>query len=115
MLADVDRLQHSPDWFVQEVTIMDKVGVVHKHHLYGQSIVHIVQELIGNCQFKKFMRYAPERHWDSPEGGHPVLSETWMGRWWWRMQVSYRKLRLETGYLPRLRFFFQMAVLPLFP
>ncbi|KAG8698980.1 hypothetical protein FRC08_005592 [Ceratobasidium sp. 394] len=55
---------------------------------------------MGNPRFKRYMRYAPERHWTSRARRKQVFGEMWTGDWWWNMQVSMRFLSSKIEDLP---------------
>jgi hypothetical protein len=92
LLKDIDNLPHGPEWSTQEVDIGEGV-YKHVHIVFRRNPVDVVKELIGNPQFKEFMRYAPELHWTSRRRKSRVYNEFWSGNWWWRMQVSSLFLR----------------------
>lgn len=59
--------------------------------LWFRDPVEIVEELIGNPQFREVMKYAPERVYADMEGKTQVINEMWTGSWWWEIQVSMRR------------------------
>ncbi|QRV93061.1 Zn-finger protein [Ceratobasidium sp. AG-Ba] len=62
LLKDVNHLPYGPKWVEQDIT------------------------LLGDSRFRRFMRYAPEKHWTSHERKCRLYGEMWSGNWWWRMQ-----------------------------
>ncbi|QRV93709.1 Zn-finger protein [Ceratobasidium sp. AG-Ba] len=85
LLKDIDRLPYGPKWTEQKLTVGE--GIYRRTHtLFRRNIIELVQELLGDPQFKGCMRYAPEHQWTSKKRICRSYGEMWSGNWWWRMQ-----------------------------
>ncbi|KAG8731527.1 hypothetical protein FRC10_001655 [Ceratobasidium sp. 414] len=85
LMRDIDGLPKRPKWATVEVTVGEgKHRRTHK--LYMRDVLEVVRELLGARRFKRWMRYAPERHWTTEDQKHRVYDEMWSGDWWWRTQ-----------------------------
>ncbi|KAG8729241.1 hypothetical protein FRC10_004157 [Ceratobasidium sp. 414] len=84
---EIDRLPHGPDWYRQTIRVPGDVGdeVV---DLWKRDIREMVRYLIRDRRFMEYMRFAPERHWDSAEMQNQVYGEMWSADWWWRIQTE---------------------------
>ncbi|KAG9105665.1 hypothetical protein FRC07_009132 [Ceratobasidium sp. 392] len=89
LLRDVDKLPKGPTWTTAEVTV-GKDEYARTHTIYLHDILEVIRQLIGARRFKRWMRYAPERHWTSRDQKCRVYDEMWSGDWWWRMQYLIR-------------------------
>jgi len=61
--------------------------------LWHRNPVELVEELIGNPNFRDVMKYAPERKYEDKERKVQVIDEMWTGKWWWEIQVCGPSLR----------------------
>ncbi|KAG9079187.1 hypothetical protein FRC06_007892, partial [Ceratobasidium sp. 370] len=86
LMRAVDKLPHGPPWkaVTLNVPVGDEERVV---VVYVRDIIGVLRELLGNPRFKRYMRYAPERHWTSKARRKRVFGEMWTGDWWWTMQM----------------------------
>ncbi|KAG8705479.1 hypothetical protein FRC11_009012, partial [Ceratobasidium sp. 423] len=87
MLKDLDKLPHSPSWKMYEVHIKGCTGEVRLEYLFGRKIIEVIRSLIGDWMFRDELRYSPTRVWTTKEKKERVYSDTWTGKWWWRMQL----------------------------
>jgi len=55
--------------------------------LWHRNPVECVQELIGNPDFKQYMKYAPYRLYENDDGTNQCWDEMATGSWWWDIQV----------------------------
>ncbi|KAG8796343.1 hypothetical protein FRC12_000060 [Ceratobasidium sp. 428] len=89
LLKDLDRLPYGPKWVEESITVGE--GIYRRTHtLFRRDILEVIQELLADPRFKRFMRFAPEQHWTSSERKCRMYGEMWSGNWWWRMQFSIR-------------------------
>ncbi|KAG9084587.1 hypothetical protein FRC06_003988 [Ceratobasidium sp. 370] len=86
LMRAVDKLPHGPPWkaVTLKVPVGDEERVV---VVYVRDIIGVLRELLGNPRFKRYMRYVPERHWQSKARRKRVFGEMWTGDWWWTMQM----------------------------
>ncbi|QRW13184.1 hypothetical protein RhiLY_12183 [Ceratobasidium sp. AG-Ba] len=85
LVRDVDQLPKGPKWM--EVDVSGGKGHYKRPHtLYMRDVLEVTRELIGARRFRRYMHYAPERHWTSKSRTRRVYDEMWSGDWWWRMQ-----------------------------
>jgi hypothetical protein len=94
MLTDLDKLPHGPEWSIREIKIMDGERP-RVQYMFVRPIIPLIREMLVNPAFKGRMKWAPERHYTSPDKKVRVHSNMWTTNWWWRMQVSI--LRHSTG------------------
>jgi len=57
--------------------------------LWRRDPVKCVRELFSNPAFKDKCKYKPKRAFTSKSKTERVYGEMWMGKWWWRTQVSH--------------------------
>ncbi|KAG8703755.1 hypothetical protein FRC08_002653 [Ceratobasidium sp. 394] len=89
LMQDIDRLPSGPKWTTETITVGE--GIHESTHIvFRRDIVEVIKDLMGDPRFKRFMRYAPERHWSSHERECRLYGEMWSGNWWWRMQYLIR-------------------------
>ncbi|KAG8731170.1 hypothetical protein FRC10_001977, partial [Ceratobasidium sp. 414] len=89
LMKDVDNLPQGPKWRTVEVEVGE--GLYKRTHtLYLRNLLAVIRQLLGARRFKRWMRYAPERHWVSRDRKHRIYDEMWSGDWWWRMQYLIR-------------------------
>ncbi|KAG8733377.1 hypothetical protein FRC10_000258 [Ceratobasidium sp. 414] len=86
LMRALDTLPHGPKWKAVKLSVGEgddaRVVVV-----FIRDVIEVLRELIGNPRFKRYMRYAPERHWTSNALRKRVFGEMWTGDWWWNMQM----------------------------
>ncbi|KAG8734053.1 hypothetical protein FRC10_011980 [Ceratobasidium sp. 414] len=85
LLRDIDKLPAGAEWSTANITV-GKSRDKRTHTLYLWDILEVIRQLLGAQRFKRWMWYAPERHWTSKDKTHRVHDETWSRDWWWRMQ-----------------------------
>jgi hypothetical protein len=56
--------------------------------LWMRDPVECMKELMGNPIFRKYMEYAPQKHFLDEEGKNRVFDEMWTADWWWNTQVK---------------------------
>ncbi|KAG8700651.1 hypothetical protein FRC08_004578 [Ceratobasidium sp. 394] len=84
-MQEVDGLPQGAKWRTVEVTVGEGLDK-RTHTIYLRDLLAAICQLLGARQFKRWMRYAPERHWASRDRKHRIYDEMWSGDWWWRMQ-----------------------------
>jgi Plavaka transposase len=57
--------------------------------LWRRKPVECIQELIGNPEFKPYMKYTPYHLYMNEDGTDQCWSEMAPGSWWWDTQVRY--------------------------
>ncbi|KAG9079843.1 hypothetical protein FRC06_007392 [Ceratobasidium sp. 370] len=85
LIQEIDRLPSGPKWTPETITVGEG-NYETKHIVFRRDIIGVIKDLMSDPRFKRFMRYAPERHWTSHERECRVYGEMWSGNWWWRMQ-----------------------------
>ncbi|KAG9085148.1 hypothetical protein FRC07_013443, partial [Ceratobasidium sp. 392] len=85
LLNDIDKLPQGPKWRTVEVSAGEG-EYKRTYTVYLRDILEVICQLIGARRFKRWMKYAPERHWTLQDQTHRVYDEMWSGDWWWRMQ-----------------------------
>ena len=73
--------------------------------LWRRNPVECVEELIGNPEFKEYMKYAPYRLYANEDGTEQSWDEMASGSWWWDTQVSYEAVlfsKANDGWIGRL-------------
>lgn len=89
----IDALPKGPEWECEILEITgdrkDENGkvLVEEVEFWRRDPVECVKELIGNPAFKKFTKYAPERHYEDEELTVRIYNEMATGDWWWEVQV----------------------------
>jgi hypothetical protein len=58
--------------------------------LWRRNLVECVRELIGNPEFKQYMKYAPYRLYTNEDGTDQCWDEMATGSCWWDIQVRPR-------------------------
>lgn len=91
---DVDNLPHGPEWHRQTIQVDGDQGS-EILDLWLRDIVEVVRELIKDRRFLEYMRFAPERHWETAEKKIRIYDEMWSGDWWWRIQVGQAHISNE--------------------
>ncbi|QRV96407.1 hypothetical protein RhiJN_24425 [Ceratobasidium sp. AG-Ba] len=86
LVKDIDRLPHGPGWKM-ETLVTRYGGIERRNYLFMRDILEVIRDLIGKRRFRRFMRYAPIRHWVSESKKSRIYGEMWTGDWWWRMQM----------------------------
>ncbi|KAG8710721.1 hypothetical protein FRC08_016801 [Ceratobasidium sp. 394] len=89
LIQELDRLPSGPKWTTETITVGEGDHKT-KHIVFRRDIIEVIKDLMSDPRFKRFMRYAPERHWTSHECECRVYGEMWSGNWWWRMQYLIR-------------------------
>ena len=69
--------------------------------LWRRDPVECVRELFSNPAFKDKCQYKPRKGFTSKSKTERVYSEMWMGKWWWKTQVSHVALK-STDHSPDL-------------
>ncbi|KAG8712843.1 hypothetical protein FRC09_019399 [Ceratobasidium sp. 395] len=85
MTRDIDRLPQGAKWTTARVSA-GKGSFKRNHTVHFRDILAVIRQLIGARRFRRFMRYAPEKHWATRERKTRIYDEMWSGEWWWRMQ-----------------------------
>ncbi|KAG8777441.1 hypothetical protein FRC12_000371 [Ceratobasidium sp. 428] len=87
LMRDIDSLPRGPKWTTAEVEVGEGRfrGI---HTVYLRDVLEVVRQLIGARRFKRWIRYAPERHWTSRDRKTRIYDEMWSGEWWWLMQSA---------------------------
>ena len=69
--------------------IVDEDGwpLTEKVELWHRDPVECIQALIGNPEFKDYMKYAPYRLYMNSDGTNQSWDEMASGSWWWGIQV----------------------------
>ncbi|QRV97644.1 Zn-finger protein [Ceratobasidium sp. AG-Ba] len=89
LLQDIDSLPRGPKWTQAQVTVGEGI-FKRRHTVRFRDVLEVIRHLISARRFKDCMRYAPERHWTSPDKKSQLYDEMWSGDWWWRMQFRIR-------------------------
>jgi hypothetical protein len=55
--------------------------------LWRRDLVSCLRELIGNPEFKEYMKFAPYRLYTDEDGTNQSWDEMATGSWWWNIQV----------------------------
>ncbi|KAG9076840.1 hypothetical protein FRC06_009249 [Ceratobasidium sp. 370] len=84
--TEVDNLPHGPEWCRETIRVPTDDGE-EVLDLWKRDVVGMVEMLVRDRRFMRYMRFAPERHWNSEERVERVYDEMWSGEWWWRMQT----------------------------
>lgn len=93
-LKKLDRLPTGPEWTCDEWDVvgelLDEDGKkrIEPVELWRRNPVECIRELLGNPDFKEYLRYAPEKLFADADGTERIYSEMWTGDWWWDTQVS---------------------------
>ena len=93
LFQKIDALPSGPEWSCEllevEGDIVDEGGVTQTEtvELWRRNPVECVQELIGNPEFKHYMKYAPYRLYMNDDGTDQCWDEMATGSWWWDIQV----------------------------
>ncbi|KAG8694602.1 hypothetical protein FRC09_009744, partial [Ceratobasidium sp. 395] len=85
LMREIDALPKGPKWTTVQVTA-GKGKYRRTRTVYLRDILAVIRELIGARRFKRWMKYAPEKHWTSRDRKCRAYDEMWSGNWWWRMQ-----------------------------
>ncbi|KAG9123430.1 hypothetical protein FRC07_014952, partial [Ceratobasidium sp. 392] len=85
LLSEIDKLPQGPKWTTAEVSAGEG-DYERTYTVYLRDILEVIRQLIGARRFKRWMQYAPQRHWTSRDRTRRVYDEMWSGDWWWRMQ-----------------------------
>ena len=95
LLKKIDSLQAGPKW---EHVILSVEGksvngdgrmVTETVDLWRRDPVECVRELFSNPAFKDKLRYKPRKAFTNKLKTERVYGEMWMGKWWWKTQVSH--------------------------
>lgn len=80
-----------------EGDIVDEGGTTQREtvELWRRNPVECVQELIGNPEFKEYMKYAPCRLYTNEDGTDQCWDEMATGSWWWDIQVRHKGLSIQ--------------------
>ncbi|KAG8735173.1 hypothetical protein FRC10_010905 [Ceratobasidium sp. 414] len=84
--AEIDNLPHGPGWHRETVRVPTNDGE-EVLDLWKRDVVEIVEMLIRDRRFMRYMRFAPEKHWSSEDRVERIYNEMWSGEWWWRLQT----------------------------
>ena len=93
LFQKIDALPSGPKWtcelFEIEGDILDEGGATRTEtvELWHRNPVECVQELIGNPDFKQYMKYAPYRLYENDDGTNQCWDEMVTGSWWWDIRV----------------------------
>jgi len=96
LFQKIDALPPGPEWTCEllkvEGDILDEGGAPRTEmvELWRRNPVECVQELIGNPEFKPYMKYAPYRLYMNDDGTDQSWDEMATGTWWWDIQVRNR-------------------------
>jgi len=74
--------------------IVDEGGMAQGEtvELWRRNPVECVQELIGNPEFKQYLKYTPYCLYMSDNGTDQCWDEMATGSWWWDIQVRCKGL-----------------------
>jgi hypothetical protein len=96
LLQKIDTLPSGPEWTCETLEvvgdIVDESGAPKAEtvELWRQNPVECVQELIGNPEFKEYMKYAPYRLYESDDSTNQCWDKMATGSWWWDIQVRFK-------------------------
>ncbi|KAG8792225.1 hypothetical protein FRC12_006743 [Ceratobasidium sp. 428] len=102
LMREIDRLPMGPKWTTVQVTA-GKGKYKRTHTVYLRDVLAVIRQLIGARRFKRWMKYAPERHWTSRDRKCRAYDEMWSGEWWWRTQVSAGWFKENIRFLHRVQ------------
>lgn len=66
---------------------MKKVYETEELELWFRDINEVIREIIGNPDFREYLRYAPERLFTNESKDEEVINEMATAEWWWETQV----------------------------
>jgi len=95
-LQKIDALPQGPRWtcelFEVEGDILDEGGAPQTEmvELWCCNPVECIQELIGNPEFERYMKYTPYHLYENDDGTNQCWDEMATASWWWDTQVRYR-------------------------
>ena len=93
LLQKIDALPSGPKWtcelFEVEGDILNESGAPETKtvELWRRNPVECIRDLIGNPEFKRYMKYAPYRLYMNEDGTDQCWDEMATGSWWWDTQV----------------------------
>jgi hypothetical protein len=94
LLKKIDSLPTGPKWEHIVLSIDGKGvdgdgGIVTETvDLWRRDPVECVRELFSNPAFKDKCQYKPRKAFTNKSKAEQVYGEMWMGKWWWKTQVS---------------------------
>ncbi|KAF8320234.1 hypothetical protein F5887DRAFT_905168, partial [Amanita rubescens] len=75
------QLPGRPEFQYEEVSVAGQL-----YPFFRRDILQCIHALYGDPDFARDMIYAPERHFEDPEGTQRVYHEMNTGKWWWKTQ-----------------------------
>lgn len=94
LLQKIDGLPSGPKWEHLVFSIKGKgvdgdgTMVTETVDLWRRDPVECIKELFSNPAFKDRCQYAPRKAFTNRSRNERVYGEMWMGKWWWKTQVS---------------------------
>ena len=99
LFQKIDALPSGPRWscelFEVEGDVLNESGAPRTEtvELWRRNPIESIQELIGNPEFKHYMKYAPYRLYMDESGTDQCWDKMATGSCWWDIQVRLRSLR----------------------
>ena len=94
LFQKIDALPSAPKWscelFEVKGNIQNESGTYETQvvELWRRDPIECLRELIGNPEFKPYLKYAPYRLYTNEEGTEQCWDEMATGSWWWGVQVK---------------------------
>ena len=93
LFKKIDALPSAPRWscelFQVKGDIQNEGGTYQTEtvELWHRDPIECLRELIGNPEFKQYMKYAPYHLYTNEDGTNQCWDEMATGSWWWDVQV----------------------------
>lgn len=95
LFSKIDALPQGPGWKCTPLLVKgDVVGPNGEQlqevlEIWHRDPVELVQELVGNPNFKNYLRWSAEQRFRDEDGNIREYREMSSGDWWWNTQVRY--------------------------
>jgi hypothetical protein len=103
LLQKIDALPSAPGWscerFEVKGDIRNESGTYQTEtvELWRRNPIECIRDLIGNPEFKQYMKYSPHRLYTNENGTNQCWDEMATGSWWWDVQVNRRVNQQRSG------------------
>ncbi|KAG9094662.1 hypothetical protein FRC06_010600 [Ceratobasidium sp. 370] len=87
LMNDLDKLPHSPGWWIYEMKVDVLQQGPQNSYLFTRYIIKVVCDIMADPSFEDNMHFAAEWHWEDEACTNRVYGDLWTTDWWWRMQL----------------------------
>ncbi|KAJ3715707.1 hypothetical protein C8R42DRAFT_725514 [Lentinula raphanica] len=85
-IIDKDLPSVRPKFRRQEITVQGQ-----SYEMYFRDILECIKSLYGDAEFAEYLKFAPERHYESADRSEALYHDMHTTGWWWSTQEKLDK------------------------